>query len=83
MTASTDTAPMGALPIGYSLDRDDDGDYWLVPPSSVTIFSEPGEPWLVTDDHMVGRDWLRQEDVMAACCDYLAAIAAARGEVRS
>lgn len=67
------------LPEGFDLEQDQDGDWWLFPPVDVTIFSVPGEGWLVTDDYMVGRDWNKQSDVEAACLDYLAALAKAEG----
>lgn len=35
------------LPPGYSLDQDSDGDWVLIPPADVTIFSVPGEPLLI------------------------------------
>jgi hypothetical protein len=35
------------LPPGYHLEQDSDGDWLLVPPNDVTIFSEPGEPLLI------------------------------------
>jgi hypothetical protein len=38
---------MGALPEGYSLEQDADGDWLLVPPETVTIFSVPGEPLFI------------------------------------
>jgi hypothetical protein len=60
---------------GYSIERDSDGDPFLVPPVSVTIFSEPGEGWLVTADYMQGRDWDNDVDVEAACIEYLAELA--------
>ena len=67
------------LPEGYDLEQDQDGDWWLFPPESVTIFSVPGEGWLVTDDYMNGRDWNNRNDILKACIDYLAAIAKAEG----
>lgn len=35
------------LPPGYSLEEDSDGDWVLIPPAGVTIFSVPGEPLLI------------------------------------
>lgn len=70
-------APSGGiegLPEGYAMERDQDGDPILIPPANVTIFSEPGEGWLVTADYMQGRDWNSESDVIAACCDYLRSI---------
>jgi hypothetical protein len=61
------------LPTGYEVEQDGDGDWLLVPPADVTIFSTPGEPWLVTDDYMRGGDWDSRTDVTAACVQYLAA----------
>jgi hypothetical protein len=61
------------LPAGYSLEPDADGDFWLYPPEDVTIFSVPGEGWLVTDSYMTGRDWKNPAHVEAACLDYLSA----------
>lgn len=63
---------MASIPDGYSVVQDDDGDWLLVPPDHVTIFSMPGEAWLVTDDYMRGRDWSRRDHVEAACAEYLA-----------
>lgn len=60
-----------ALPTGYTLERDADGDWILIPPPDVTIFSAPGEGWLVTDCYMQGRDWCDENDVVAACLEYL------------
>lgn len=62
------------LPPGYTLEADSDGDWLLVPPEGVTIFGEPGEGWIVTDDYMKGRDYDSRADVLAAALDYLAAI---------
>lgn len=63
-----------ALPEGFTVEQDYDGDWILCPPDGVTIFSDPGEGWLVTADYMQGRSWENQADVIAACCEYLAAI---------
>ena len=38
---------MAELPEGYTLAQDDDGDWILIPPPDVTIFSEPGEGLLI------------------------------------
>lgn len=38
---------MQQLPEGYSLRQDGDGDWWLTPPPTITIFSEPGEGVLI------------------------------------
>lgn len=62
------------LPTGYTIEADQDGDYWLFPPPDVTIFSVPGEGWLVTEDFMAGRDWDQPSDVTAACIEYLACV---------
>lgn len=35
------------LPEGYTLEQDGDGDWILVPPEDVTIFSQPGEGLLI------------------------------------
>lgn len=35
------------LPEGYSLEKDQDGDWILIPPADVTIFSVPGEGLLI------------------------------------
>lgn len=59
------------LPSGYTLEFDDDGDPVLVPPADVTIFSAPGEGWLVTAGYMTCRDWDSESDLIAACCEYL------------
>lgn len=40
---------MSKLPTGYELIRDDDGDWLLIPPRGVTIFSETDEPLLIGD----------------------------------
>lgn len=32
---------------GYTLGRDDDGDFWLIPPGDTIVFSEPGEALLL------------------------------------
>ncbi|KQM88630.1 hypothetical protein ASE67_02500 [Sphingomonas sp. Leaf23] len=61
------------LPVGYELEQDIDGDWVLIPPADVTIFSMPGEGWLVAGYYMNGRDWDSRADVVAACRDYLAA----------
>ncbi len=29
---------------GFSLGKEDDGAFWLIPPQDVTVFSEAGEP---------------------------------------
>jgi hypothetical protein len=55
----------------FDVAQDDDGDWLLVPPAEITVFSEPGEPWLVTDDAMRGADWSSTEDVRRACGRYL------------
>ena len=39
------------LPDGYFVERDSDGDFVLIPPPDVTIFSEPGEPVLLGADN--------------------------------
>jgi hypothetical protein len=57
------------------LEQDDDGDWVLIPPVDRTIFTVPGEGWLVTDYYMRGRDWDCRADVEAACSEYLAGIA--------
>lgn len=67
------------MPVGYSLEQDGDGDWILVPPGDVTIFSVPGEGWLVCDSWMVGRDWGRRDHVIAACVEYLAHIKSGDG----
>jgi hypothetical protein len=36
---------------GFSLCRDDDGDFWLLPPENVTILSAPGEALLLNADN--------------------------------
>ncbi len=36
-----------ALPKGFRLWQDRDGDWWLEPPATVTIYSEPGESVLL------------------------------------
>lgn len=38
---------MGKLPNGYTLEQDQDGDWILLPPKDVTIFSAPGEGLLI------------------------------------
>lgn len=38
---------MNNLPEGWKLNADDDGDWWLVPPSNVNIVSIPGEAYLI------------------------------------
>lgn len=38
---------LASLPDGFELVEDEDGDWVLIPPSDVTIFSEPGEPLLI------------------------------------
>ena len=63
----------GLLPRGFSVEQDSDGDWLLVPPANVTIFSEPGEPWLVTDDYMGSSDWTDPEAVTAGCVQFLGA----------
>lgn len=65
------TAEMTALPDGFSIEQDQDGDWVLVPPLDVTIFSVPGEGWMVTDCYMQGRDWDSPNDIIAACQEYL------------
>lgn len=35
------------LPTGFSLEEDQDGDWVLIPPESITIFSVPGEGFLI------------------------------------
>jgi hypothetical protein len=42
-------AVMSRLPDGYEIVIDDDGDFWLVGPVDVTLFSEPGEPLLLCE----------------------------------
>ena len=70
--AQTDPHAIAAkLPDGYTLEQDDDGDWWLFPPADVTIFSAPGEGWLIADDYMVRRDWNNEGDLVAACVEYL------------
>lgn len=64
----------GRLPPGFMIERDQDDDPILIPPANVTIFSEPGEGWLVTDYFMQGRDWSNDADVISACCEYLRSI---------
>lgn len=63
--------PKMQLPEGYELEQDTDGDWVLIPPADVTIFSDPGEGWIVTRDYMQGRDWDNRSDVEAACIEYL------------
>lgn len=65
------TLTTSTLPAGYELEQDSDGDWVLIPPADITIFSVPGEGWLVTDDFMVSRDWNSRADVEAACLDFL------------
>lgn len=64
-----------SLPEGFTLEQDDDGDWLLIPPQTVTIFSVPGEPWMITTDFMQGRDWDNQSDLVAASLDYLNLVA--------
>ncbi len=47
MPANDKAVKSNLLPHGYSLDQDDDGDWILSPPESVTIFSAPGEGLLI------------------------------------
>lgn len=37
------------LPKGYSVERDSDGDWVLIGPADVTIYSVPGEPVVLWD----------------------------------
>lgn len=70
--ALRDTQPRAGLPDGYHIEFDVEGDAWLIPPTDVTIFSQPGEAWLITDDYMSGRDWNKAADLTAASLAYLA-----------
>ncbi len=36
---------------GFSLGKEDDGAFWLIPPKDVTVFSEAGEPLLLTAEN--------------------------------
>ena len=74
MTTATLTR---SIPADFSLEQDDDGDWILFPPVDATIFSIPGEGWLVTDAFMQGRDWGCEADVAAACAEYLDSIGGA------
>jgi hypothetical protein len=67
------------LPAGFTIEQDDDGDWFLIPPSNVTIFSVPGEPWMITNDFMRSRDWNSQGDLVAASCEYLGCAAIRAG----
>ena len=51
-----------------SLEQDDDGDWLLVPPSDVTIFSVPGEPLLIgtCDEETARQDAIEWLDGIAA-----------------
>lgn len=60
-----------SLPPGFDLEKDSDGDWVLIPPPDVTIFSAPGEGWIVTRDYMTERDWGNRFDVLDACNEYL------------
>lgn len=62
------------LPLGYSLDRDADGDWVLTPPADVTIFSEPGEGLLIGD--------CTREEAEADALEHLAAIGIANKQPR-
>lgn len=60
---------MPELPDGYTLEKDDDGDWVLVPPEGVTIFSTPGEGLLIgvcTEDEALSDalDWLAKLPTM-------------------
>lgn len=48
--------PPATLPAGYSVWADDDGDWWVTPPTDVQLFSEPGEPLLLGDPGMTKPD---------------------------
>lgn len=52
------------LPEGYELDQDQDGDWLLIGPPDVVLFSEPGEPIL-----LAGFD---QEAALAEALELLA-----------
>ena len=50
MITNADTPTLeSSLPDGFELAKDEDGDWVLIPPPDVTIFSEPGEPLLIGD----------------------------------
>lgn len=57
MTAGLqESAPEAAgLPQGYSVWSDEEGDWWLMPPSDVTIFSVPGESLLLVESASYGE----------------------------
>jgi hypothetical protein len=44
---STENDRPGALPVGYSLEQDGDGDWVLMGPPDVILYSEPGEGRLI------------------------------------
>ena len=67
---------------GCTLEQDIDGDWVLRPPITVTIFTVPGEGWLVTRDYMQGRDWDSRSDVLSACEEYLSTIPALAPEAQ-
>lgn len=51
---------------GFTLGRDDDGDFWLIPPADVIVFSAPGEALLlVSGDETTAEAEARAEMALA------------------
>lgn len=61
---ATSAARKGELLVGYSIEQDDDGDWVLIPPENVTIFSVPGEGVLLSASN--------ESDALAEALNYLA-----------
>lgn len=59
-------AAITALPEGFTVERDSDGDWVLVPPEDVTIFSVPGEGYLL--------DAETEDEARSAAITYLRSI---------
>jgi hypothetical protein len=62
--AAISAARDGKLLPGYCVERDSDGDWVLIPPEDVTIFSAPGEGVLLGAQS--------ESDAFAEAIDYLA-----------
>lgn len=68
------TTTIQALRFGCEVDQDSDGDWVIIPPPNVTIFSEPGEGVLLVAEN--------REAALAEAEEYLSYLASSFGGLK-
>lgn len=56
------------LPMNCALGQDEDGDWWIIPPADVLIYSEPGEMALLGSYTSIADAISEAEDYLANVC---------------